>query len=423
MPEQLWHTGCRADCSECDKEGGVILSSMHKHLLAAVILLGSASAAAGLNESPSRTSSFDLASLLPMALQAGTGNAASSGIAASVARWRSLRQSDSLPFESYAGFLLGHRGWPGESAMRRTAERRIGPDTPPSEVNRYFRSFPPLTPTGHAAHALALLALGQLDAARSAAREAWISGSLALLEEQRLAAAFGGTLNVSDHDRRIERLLADGDSAGARRILSLASPSRRTVFDVRLALQARAPDAAARLAALGPEHAGDPGLLIDRVRWLRNTGNSLAARQLLAQARIQGAPPENPARFMETLVGMARAAANDRQWSLAFDIARQVAAIYPAGADISRRSYAERDEYTNLAWLAGSTALDRLGRPAEAMRMFELYGRAAQSQQTRAKGFYWAARAARRAGQAERATAFLELAAAGPDQFYGQLAL
>ena len=65
----------------------------------------------------------------------------------------------------------------------------------------------------------------------------------------------------------------------------------------------------------------------------------------------------------------------------------------------------------------------RAGRPADAARMFERYGRAAASQQTRAKGFYWAARAATAAGQAPQATAWLELAAAGPDQFYGQLAI
>ena len=105
--------------------------------------------------------------------------------------------------------------------------------------------------------------------------------------------------------------------------------------------------------------------------------------------------------------------------TLAWQIASQVDDIFPPGTDVSSRSYGERDEYTNLTWLAGQAALS-IGRSAEAAAMFERYGRGAQSSQTRAKGFYWAARAAPRD---ERANRWLEEAASSPDQFYGQLAL
>ena len=80
------------------------------------------------------------ASLLPIAVQSGlqASPAYPSAIASDVARWNSLRQSDSLPFSSYSSFLLSHRGWPGETAMRRSAERRDDayrrgdPSSPPS---------------------------------------------------------------------------------------------------------------------------------------------------------------------------------------------------------------------------------------------------------------------------------------------------
>jgi soluble lytic murein transglycosylase len=55
--------------------------------------------------------------------------------------------------------------------------------------------------------------------------------------------------------------------------------------------------------------------------------------------------------------------------------------------------------------------------------MFDRYGRAAKSSQTRTKGFYWAARSAFNAGQQAQSNSYLEQAAASPDQFYGQLAL
>ena len=67
------------------------------------------------------------ASLLPIAAQSGlqASPAYPSAIASDIARWNSLRQSDSLPFSSYSSFLLSHRGWPGENAMRGLIMRRV----------------------------------------------------------------------------------------------------------------------------------------------------------------------------------------------------------------------------------------------------------------------------------------------------------
>ena len=349
--------------------------------------------------------------------------AASSAIAASVARWNSLRQSDSLPFSSYASFLLSHRGWPGETAMRRAAERQIDPASASSgEVIRYFAALPPLTPAGHARHAFALLAAGRAEEARTAARAAWTAGVLPLPDEQRLLGAFGSALSAQDHDRRMDVLLANGDTQSAQRSLMWSSPSRRALYEARLALQARAADARGRADALGAAFDGDPGLLVDKASWLRNGGDPLGARELLGRPRRLTALPANPEKFMETLVTMARGAANDRQWTLAYRIASQVDDIFPAGTDISQRSYGERDEYTNLTWLAGRAALQRLNRPTDALGMFERYARASQSPQSQTKGLYWAARAAHRAGDAARSQALLQEAARHYDQYYGQLA-
>ncbi len=120
---------------------------------------------------------------------------------------------------------------------------------------------------------------------------------------------------------------------------------------------------------------------------------------------------------------LARGAANDRNWSVAYAIASKLDDLYPAGTNVSGRPYGERDAYTSLVWLGATTALHRLGHPADAARLFDLYARAARSPQTRARGFYWAARAANAAGQSVQSTAWLEQAAASPDQFYGLLAL
>jgi soluble lytic murein transglycosylase len=408
---------------------------MHKKALILVLLGASAASAAALATS---VRSANVAAVLPVVIQAPTYTPApqaapafppratyyvAPAISSAIASWTSLRQTDSLPFSAYASFLTTYRGWPGEAAMRRTAEKAINPEAgSASEVVAFFRLLPPLSATGHARHAFALLATGRPVEAREAARTAWTTGVLPRDDEDRILSLFGSVLNPADHDARMEALLGNGDTQSAQRMLALVSPAQRLLYEARLALQTNASDSAQRLAALGPVM-GDAGLLMDRANWLRRDGQSLAARQLLAQPRQLSRPPANAEKWYETLLTNARGAANDSQWSTAYQIASQIDDAYPAGTDVSLRSYGERDEYTSLAWLAGTAAMHKLARPADAMRMFERYARAARSPQTRAKGFYWAARAAAFAGEAQQSSAFLEQAASAPDQFYGQLAI
>ncbi|MBV8685189.1 MAG: transglycosylase SLT domain-containing protein [Alphaproteobacteria bacterium] len=345
-------------------------------------------------------------------------------VSAALAQWNSLRQSDSNPFSAYASFLVAHRGWPGEAGLRKSAEKAIDPgSSSPAQVVSFFRALPPTTATGQARYAWALQASGRTGEAAEAARTAWTMGVLPPEDESRLLTAYPGILGPSDHDRRIDALLANGDRQSATRMLPLASAGQRGGFEARLALQTRAADAASRLAALPSGLEGDPGLLQDRANWLRNSGQAYAARQLLAQRPALSRPPANAETWLETLLTLAREAGNDRQWSTAYDIASKLDDAFPAGTDVSDRSYGERDAYTSLAWLAGSAALNRLGRPGDAVRMFERYATAARSQQTRSKGYYWAARAAHAAGNEAQSQDYLARAATAPDQFYGQLAI
>ena len=84
---------------------------------------------------------------------------------------------------------------------------------------------------------------------------------------------------------------------------------------------------------------------------------------------------------------------------------------------------ATRDRYTSLTWLAGSVALEKLGRPRDAVAMFERYAAAAKSPQTRSKGLYWAGKAAAKAGDTTSASRFYEQASVFYESFFGQLAL
>lgn len=360
----------------------------------------------------------------PAAAPASASAGAPEALAPAVAQWKVLQQTDSLPFDTYANFLAQHPGWPGEAGRRRAAERQAASGTASlSNVAAYCRRLPPLTTIGWVACARAYAATGAASEANAAARAAWRMGALSPSDEAAVLGQFPAALSGADHDRRMDALLWQGSTGAAARQLTLTTPAARPLFAARLAFRTGAQNAADLAVTHDAAGARDAGYVADKAVWLRNSGASNSARGWLARPRAGMSLPGDAEEFYEVLLLNARAAAADGQWQTAYDIARQVDDAFAPGTDVSQKPYGERDDYTSLVWLAGQTALTKLRRPADAVGMFSRYGNGSQSPQTRAKGFYWAARAAEAAGQASESMRLFTRAAEYRDQYYGQLAL
>ncbi|MEO8175512.1 MAG: lytic transglycosylase domain-containing protein [Sphingomicrobium sp.] len=337
--------------------------------------------------------------------------------------WRRLRQSDSYTFADYARFLITNPGWPGDATLRRVAETAMRPGENPITVLNFFRDTQPVTGGGYARLADALLASGRQAEAIAAAREAWASADLGATDETSVYARFGTNFTRADHDRRADALLFAKKASDAYRFLALVSPERARSFAARVAMQSKSPDAEARYQPLMASVTSDAGLMMDRARYLRDNGFDSAAQQLFARPHTFTYRPSDPERFYEMQLLLARAVASAGQWRTAYDIARQVDDSFPAGTDISLKPLGVRDDYTSLTWLAGTAALDALGRPSDAIGMFQRYSRGGRSLQVTSKGLYWAGRAALAAGRATDAGLYFQNAALYPELFYGQLAL
>ncbi len=360
------------------------------------------------------------------------GNAAGSAnqhaIGEAVVEWQQLTQNPRPSFDRIAAFLMQHRNWPNELELRRAAEAALdaGGYVPP-QAAAYFDRVAPVSAGGHLRHALALSAANRGGDAVLAARRAWTGGALTEAEEMRLLSTFGGSLTAADHDARMERLLWDNLGQAATRQLPFTSAGRRLEFAARAAFRTRATVAALRAAEA---EAADPSLLTrnagyiaDKATWLRASGQTGAARRLLAAERNLSAPPLDAEEWLETLLTNARAAVAEGDSRTGYAIAQQVGDALPPGADILAQPIGVRDDYTSLVWLAADTALRRLSRPEQAAQMFERYAAAGRSPQVQARGLYWAGRSYEQAGNRGAATQRLETAARHFDQFYGQLAL
>lgn len=357
----------------------------------------------------------------PAPAAAGTyGNAAT--IPWAIADWRRLRANPNYSFADHARFLIANPDWPGETTLRRNAERAMRPGENPATVIAFYRTEKPLTGNGHARLAESLAATGRAAEALAAAREAWAAPGLSATDEYALFQRFGSSFTTADHDRRVDRLLIDRDGRNAQRLLASTSAARRPAFAARVAMQLRSPDTEALYNRVQGQVTTDSGLMHDRARYLRDANWNSAAQQLLARPHNFVHRPVDVEKWYEMMLLVAREAAASGQTTLAYNIARQVDDAMPSGTVVSMQSLGVRDDYTSLTWLAGTVAMRSLRRYGDAVAMFDRYSQGGRSLQVTSKGAYWAGRAATQAGRYQEATNYFSRAAAYPELFYGQLA-
>ena len=340
-----------------------------------------------------------------------------------IADWRRLRASDGYAFADYARFLNNNTAWPDDNRLRGVAERQMRPGEHGPTVIAFFRTERPRTGNGRARLAEALADAGRTVEATAMAREAWASGDLPTADQSTIAARYWASLTTADHDKRADALLFARKADDAERAAAYASPARRAAFAARVAMQRRSTDADALYRVVDAQTSSDAGLLVDRIRFLKLYNNESGARALAARPQQFVHRPADPTRYIEAMLSLATGAYNARQYQQAYDIGRQVNGAFAPGTDISAQSYAIRDDYTSLVWLAGQSALSGINRPAQAVEQFVNYSKGGKSLQVTSKGLYWAGRAALYAGQPAQANAYFAQAGAYPELFYGQLAL
>jgi len=288
---------------------------------------------------------------------------------------------------------------------------------------RSTRSKKPQSGNGFARLADALSQSGRHSEALIAAREAWASPDLSAADEQSIYARWGRSFTTADNDRRVDALLFAKDPTDAQRLLGTTTPTRRAAFSARIAMQMRDPNAEALYQPFLHTVTNDAGLMMDRARYLRDANWESSARDLFARNYSFTYRPADAERFMDMMLLLADGAAQDGQWGVAYNIARQADEALAPGIDMADRPLGIRDKYTSLMWLGGTAAWSGLNRPADAMFMFDRYARGGRSLQVLTKGLYWAGKAAQSARRSTESVAYFQRAAAYPELFYAQLSL
>lgn len=338
--------------------------------------------------------------------------------AQAINNWEYLTKRDDLSFASYSGFVSRYPDFPKRELLQRRAEAALDRDAvSPQDLVAFFDKHPPITNSAKARYALALASLNRPEA-QSVALEAWRGGTMSGPAEAYMQGLFGQSFSPQDHDARMNALLWQGNLEAASRQIVRVSPAYRGMAQARLAmLQGSTPSDAGLSVPSGALN--DSGYVFNLARHYRSNGQLPQAINLLATRADFGSPAFDGTAFVSESLRIAQGA----DARSAVRIASKVDDLFAPGTDISDGSFTLRDKYTDLMWLGGTKALWSLGDGEQAAPLFYRYGAAAKTPLTRSKGFYWAGRAASRAGDRAEAQRYWDMAAAYPDYYYGQLAL
>jgi soluble lytic murein transglycosylase len=209
-------------------------------------------------------------------------------------------------------------------------------------------------------------------------------------------------IRADDDVARLDRLLWEHQEPAARQQLTRVDPDHKRLGEARLAFASDASNADTLAAGLREE----PGLIYERIRYLRNHDRDDDAIDLLRRA------PRDPLHadlwWTERAVLIQHALQKNKS-SAAYDLAQN-----------SDRPNATI--YADAEWLSGWIALRFLDDATQGLDHFSRLYDHVTLPRSRSRAAYWAGRAAEARGLGDEAVRWFGLAARNIDTFYGQMA-
>ena len=327
---------------------------------------------------------------------------------AKILRWFDFtRVGTDASFDAIGWFMVRNPDWPGQALLRRRAEEAIVDKTPQSVLSVWFARYPPISTPGMVRYGALRRASGAEAAGRALLRDAWINGNFSKREEQRFYRRYRKLITRQDHLTRMDRLLWEGRYWPAQRMLHKVNPRYRALSVARLRLMRMQRNVDGAIAKVPAELRDHPGLVYERLRWRRRKGLDTAL-EFLADTALGRVHPE---KWWTERAILARRTLGKGHISEAYRVAKNHHLRPEAGL-----AFAEAE------WLAGWIALQFLTDHEVALDHFTTMFAAVKFPVSRARGAYWAARAAEAEGKTKLAERWHRMAARYSTTYYGQLA-
>ena len=327
--------------------------------------------------------------------------------------WQMLRdddRADTVSFARFKDFIDRNHDWPQMTGIQRRFEQRLA-KTGRYSVDAmilYFGQHPPLTASGWEVYLQALTRKGQRQRGAVLFREWWVDAIIPVADQIRLAERYKDMLSAADHRKRLDRIVYDKQYSAARSLADRLGGGYRQLVEARIALRNEKRNVQRAVNQVPAGLTNSNGLIYDRIVWRRRNENIKGAIELLMNSpKIED---EGIAKlWWRQRHILARDMIEEGRYVEAYDLLNQHKQVSALG-------------FSQAEWLKGWLELRFLGRPHQAFQSFERMYNAVTTPISRARGSYWAGRAAERLGQSDVANLWYQTAAQYPTTFYGQSA-
>lgn len=308
-------------------------------------------------------------------------------------------------FPDIANFIEKNPDWPGQNALRKHAEEALAGETDAVAAD-WFKRYPPVGATGKLREAEIMLNAGDAEGAAATMRATWIAADFGPLDEKNFLARYSALIRPEDQVKRIDRLLWDGQSEAAHRMLGLLPSDYRAVAEARLGLAAQTRNADALVGRVPAQLRSDPGLIFEQLRYQRKKDNIDAAVQILL---AQPNDLVRPGAWWAERQAVARRVLASGNSALAYRIVEQHGLI-------------EGNAFSEAEFLLGYIALRYMKQPALAFEHFSQILTRVNTPFAKSRAGYWGGRAAEAQGKSDLAAKWYAAGADHMATFYGQLA-
>ncbi len=333
-------------------------------------------------------------------------------VARKLVEWIVLRSDDSgADSKRFLAFIAGNPGWPNLGMFRKRAEAMLWVENiKPAQALSFFDRSPPQSGMGLLVLARALIAQGDIEAAKPLIREAWRYHTLSADVEKQVLERYSEYLSRADHKARMEKRLFAGDNEAALRAAHRLGSADLAIAQARIAINRKGGNARKLLDAVPADARQDPGYLFAHAHLLRHENKIAEAAQVLLSAPCDLAQVHDGEEWWVERRIMARKL-------LDLGDARSAYRVVAEGAEPTKEnSRIERH------FMAGWIALRFLDDPAMAATHFKRIQDVTRHPTSHARSHYWLGRVAEALNQPNEARAEYETAARGSAAYYGQLA-
>ena len=299
--------------------------------------------------------------------------------------------------------------WPHKPNRQMWTERAIeGSGLTAQQIVDWFRGADPATAEGAMALASAYQQLGRAADAQTLIKHYWGDRAFDADNQRLMLTRFGTLLTEQDHIRRADTLLYSQQGPALQAVLPMIPAELQQVAEARMALRSGARNADELYAALPPGHMHDPGLAVERARWLYDHDRAQEALPLIAD--FPKNPPED---------------ASSRFWTLRrqlVNVAVKAGDYAAAHKAVDAHGLPAGPDAADAEFLGGWLALTKLHDAEDAERHFARLEVMGASPITISRALYWRGRAEESLGDPVAAQTYYGRGARYYTSFYGQMA-